>query len=138
MSAPTSLRYVPSAIWVSASENALTGTISYYPSSAGETVANQKDFSVQLHLSSSSGSIFCYVQATNDTSASPIWVDITPMAYSYSTNTGSYSSLSCATGTADWLFSIENINAEKWRVKTLIDYSNVNHVSIYKRSKILF
>lgn len=131
---PITYQYVPSQAWVSSS-NTTSGTIAYYPSSAGEIVGPGKDISFHMYLSSSSGSIFTYIEATSDTNALPVWGDITQMGYSCATNTGSYSTFSVATGSTNWFVAIENFNFERIRVRTVIDYSNVNTMAIYKRSK---
>lgn len=133
---PLSYQYVPSQALTSAS-NAAAGTVSYFPSSAGVLTGPGKDISFHMYMSSSSGSIFTYIEATSDTNALPRWGDITPAGYSWSTNTGSYSTFSVATGSTDWFVSIENFNFEKIRVRTVIDYSGINSMAIYMRSKAL-
>jgi hypothetical protein len=131
---PITEQYTPAMTFVSTS-NLTAGQTLYYPSSAGASVGSQKDICTQLFLSSSSGSIFCYFQGTNDPGAAPRWADITQKAISYSPYADSYSTFSVATGTADWFVSLENLNVDKWRVVAVIDYSNVNQLCIYTRTK---
>jgi hypothetical protein len=134
--------YGPSIAFVSSS-NITSGTLAYYPSSAGISVGSQVDISTQLYLSSSSGSIFVTYEGTNDTSASPRWIDITKSVSirnlggtNYLTGSG-YVNFSCATGTADFMLDLFQFNYEKWRIKTFIDYSNVNTLGIYVRTKAI-
>jgi hypothetical protein len=138
---PITYQYTPAQTFVSASNFAAAQTL-YYPSSAGITVGSQVDMCTQLYLSSSSGSIFCYFEGTNDTSASPKWVDMTYAGHAINTNIGgmsgsSYASFSCATGTADFLIEYRCMNVEKWRIRTVIDYSGINTLSIYPRRKAI-
>lgn len=131
---PITEQYTPSLTLYSGS-NITSGTLSYYPSSAGAIVGSQQDICIQFFLSSSSGSIFTYFQITNDPGASPQWVDISQTGINYPTNNNGYTTFSVSTGSADWVVSFEKINVEKWRIKTLVDYSNVNQLCIYQRSK---
>lgn len=120
------------------SSNVITSSMTslyYYPSSAGFSMGSYDDLATELCLSSSSGSIFVWVQGTTQTVASPEWVDITQMAYSYGTNTGSYSSFSVATGATNWIIAHENLNVDRVRYAVQIDYSNINKVVISTRMK---
>jgi hypothetical protein len=107
----------------------------YYPSSAGASMNGYRDIATELCLSSSSGSIFVWVQGTTQTVASPEWVDITQMAYSYGTNTGSYSSFSVATGATNWIIAHENLNLDRVRYAVQIDYANTNRIEISTKMK---
>lgn len=110
-------------------------TLYYYPSSAGASMNGYRDLATEICLSSSSGSIFVWVQGTVQTVASPEWVDITKMGYSYGTNTGSYSSFSAATGTANWIVAHENLNLDRVRYAVQVDVSNVNRIEISTKMK---
>jgi hypothetical protein len=133
---PLSQQYVEQ-VFVSSS-NVTTSSLAspyYYPSSQGVSMNSYRDVAAELCLSSSSGSIFVYVEATTQTVASPEWVDITQMGYSYGANTGSYSTFSVATGSSNVLIAWENLNVDRIRFKTQVDYSNVNRIEIACKMK---
>ncbi len=110
-------------------------TLYYYPSTAGASMNGYRDLATEVCLSSSSGSIFVWIQGTVQTVASPEWVDISQMGYSYGTNTGSYSSYSVATGAANWIIAHENLNVDRIRYAVQVDYSNVNRIEISTKMK---
>ena len=139
---PLSNQYIPSIALLSSS-NITHATTAYLPSSAGELVGSQKDISIHMYLSSSSGSITCSIEATNDTnSTSPLWGDISYSFYDFVRNAGglsgsNYPSFNVATGSTHWMLYRGDIPFEKIRVKYTISDSDVNTLGIYKRSKVI-
>lgn len=135
---PLSQQYV-NQTFVSSS-NVTTSSLAspyYYPASAGVSINSYKDVATELCMSSSSGSIFVYIEGTVQTVTSPEWVDITQMAYDYGANTGSYSYFTVATGSINYMFALENINVDRIRFKVHVDYSNVNRIEITSKMKAL-
>jgi len=139
---PLSQQYVEQTF--ASASNVTTGSTTYYPSSAGVSLGGYNDVSIHLYLSSSSGSIFNYIEATNDPATSPQWVDITKAAFIRNLNPGgayvsgsSYAYFSVATGSTNFLLDLHDLNYSKFRIKNYIDYSNTNNTGIYIRMKAI-
>ncbi len=138
---PLSQQYVEQTL--ASASNTTAGTLLYYPSTAGMSMGGYKDLSAQLFLSSSSGSLFVYVDGTNMTT-NPEWTDITKGVYVRSVNNGggyvsgsNYTYLTVATGSTTYLVDLHNLNYSKFRFRVQVDYSNVNNIGIYTRQKAL-